>query len=394
MKILYVQHCSAIGGGSWCLFELIRELQRVDKSMECSALLFEEGPLADRLRSIGVPVDVDSGLSAITPLFDGRAHWIAWLEFIRELFRLPLGSYRFYRYCRRTQPDIVHLNTSALFAFALPAKWAGAKKVFLHNREHWWADGLLRPKTGLKNFVVKHFVDQVFSITHAYIDFFGFKDKTTVLPDWPSFDDEEIRDVRKELDISAADFMILVPGGSTGIKGSMQLLKALGFVGNPTKVKVVVLGFTQVLIPSKWKTRMAVTGAVEYSKAMLQMKDAYAEMVFLLSPTLSVKAYMDACDVVVCPFVVPHAAKAALEASVLGKPVIISRNDEAREYVQEYKTGLFVDPLAPKEIAAAIDFLMKFPNVARQFGKNGAKFVGDCFNKTAIVGTLLDIYKK
>ena len=122
LKILYAQHCSAIGGGSWCLFELVRELQGLDKTVECSALLFEEDPLADRLRSIGIPVEVDSSLSTITPLFDGRPRWVAIMVFVRALLAslgcapllLPLpGDSTRYRAPQQQRPVCLRLACQA-----------------------------------------------------------------------------------------------------------------------------------------------------------------------------------------------------------------------------------------------------------------------------------------
>jgi len=64
-----------------------------------------------------------------------------------------------------------------------------------------------------------------------------------------------------------------------------------------------------------------------------------------------------------------------LEAAIMGKPVIASPVGGAVDAVVNEKTGLFVNPLDPQEIASAVCRLLDSPELARQMGEAGRQRV-------------------
>lgn len=77
-----------------------------------------------------------------------------------------------------------------------------------------------------------------------------------------------------------------------------------------------------------------------------------------------------------------------------GIPVIASDFPLWREIVEGNDCGLCVDPLDPKSIAAAIDFMINNPERARQMGENGQRAVQVRYNWPIEEVKLLDVYKK
>lgn len=73
-------------------------------------------------------------------------------------------------------------------------------------------------------------------------------------------------------------------------------------------------------------------------------------------------------------------------------PVIASNFPLWREIVEGSACGLCVDPLQPKEIADAIDFILENPERARQMGENGQRAVEKRYNWGIEEGKLLTIY--
>lgn len=63
-----------------------------------------------------------------------------------------------------------------------------------------------------------------------------------------------------------------------------------------------------------------------------------------------------------------------------GIPVIASDFPLWRTIIEGNQCGLCVDPLDPKAIAAAIDYLVKNPDVARSMGENGRRAVLTKYN--------------
>jgi glycosyltransferase involved in cell wall biosynthesis len=73
-------------------------------------------------------------------------------------------------------------------------------------------------------------------------------------------------------------------------------------------------------------------------------------------------------------------------------PVIASDFPLWRSLVDEAGCGLLVNPLQPREIASAIEFLMTHDKEAEEMGKRGRAAVEQLYNWTAQKGKLLDLY--
>ncbi len=373
-KILFVFHCSNIGGASWCLFEILKHLDR--NRFEPVVLLSADGPLVGRIRSLDIPVEIDADTPVFPVYANGQIRGLAYL--LKALLIYPKGIKAFCEHCRRIAPDVVYLNSSAQLFLPWPAKKAGVANVVFHNREHWDPKGILKIKLLIRSWVVKRFVDDVFSITECGVRSIGFPQKSTVVRDWPSFDDETEFDVRGKLGIAPEKFLILLTGGLIPIKGTRDLLQALESMTSRGQVATVVLGCSEWK-DSRWKA--AVKKVLRHTSYAEEIKKlaANTEQVFLLPPTLQVKAYMKECNVMVAPFIMPHAAKAALEAQSLGRPVILYDSAEAREYARHEQAGLIVPRGDVQGLAAALDDLVLHPEKAKRLGAAGKEIVSDRF---------------
>ena len=388
-KILFVHHCSTVGGASWCLFDILRHLDR--NRFEPVVLLAATGPLVDRIRSLGIRVVVDSAMP-VFPIYGDRQVAGA-IQLAKAFLRYPRGFKAFYKQCLDTRPDVVYLNSSAQFFLPWPAKKAGVPKVVLHNREHWEPKGVLKVKLLMKNWMTHRFVDQIFSITECGVQFIGYPEKSLVVRDWPTFDDESDEDVRALLGVDRDKFLILLTGGFNKIKGTLDLLGALEFMKMRNRVAVVVVGCTEPL-PPRWRVLLKqLLNRKSYTEKIQQIAEK-DDSIFLLPPTLKMKAYLSACNVLVAPFKMPHAAKAALEAQQLGRPVVIYDNQEAREYVRHEKTGLIVPQDDRRALARALDELALHPEKASRLGAAGNLFVEDLFGVKTNMKKIVDIFDR
>lgn len=80
------------------------------------------------------------------------------------------------------------------------------------------------------------------------------------------------------------------------------------------------------------------------------------------------------------------------EYMAAGLPVIASNFVLWKEIIENEKCGLCIDPLNPKEIAQAIDYLIENPKIAEHMGNNGRKAVLDKYNWTIEAEKLLQFY--
>ena len=76
-----------------------------------------------------------------------------------------------------------------------------------------------------------------------------------------------------------------------------------------------------------------------------------------------------------------------------GIPMIVSDFSLWKEILGDEDCCLFVDPLSPNEIAAAIDFFIKHPRRAAQMGENGKRLVEDKYNWAQEKSKLFQFYE-
>jgi len=82
------------------------------------------------------------------------------------------------------------------------------------------------------------------------------------------------------------------------------------------------------------------------------------------------------------------------ESMAASVPVITSNFPLWREIIEGNKCGICVDPLNPKEIAAAITWIVEHPVEAEVMGKNGRKAVEERYNWENEEKKLLELYAK
>ncbi len=82
------------------------------------------------------------------------------------------------------------------------------------------------------------------------------------------------------------------------------------------------------------------------------------------------------------------------EYMVAGLPVISSDIKLWKEIVEGNNCGICVNPLEPKEIADAINYIIFNPREAEQMGQNGKQAVIEKYNWGAEEKKLLNIYKE
>lgn len=80
------------------------------------------------------------------------------------------------------------------------------------------------------------------------------------------------------------------------------------------------------------------------------------------------------------------------EYMALGLPVITSNFQLYKDVIENYNCGICVNPLEPKEIATAIEYIITHPKEAEQMGQNGRKAVMEKFNWSVEERKLFEVY--
>ena len=133
LKILFLDHTAALGGGELALLALASRLDRL--RYVPTVLLFTEGPLAGALRAAGVAVEVLPLGDAVRGATRGSLG-VGSLAKIGALFSCAAYTVRLARYIRHHRPDIVHCHSlKADILGGIAARLAGAKVIWhVHDR--------------------------------------------------------------------------------------------------------------------------------------------------------------------------------------------------------------------------------------------------------------------
>jgi glycosyltransferase involved in cell wall biosynthesis len=83
----------------------------------------------------------------------------------------------------------------------------------------------------------------------------------------------------------------------------------------------------------------------------------------------------------------------AMEAMVMGKPVIASRIGGLSDIVVDGETGILVEPNNSKELAKAMQFLLDNPEKRKKMGSMAKQWVAD-FQASAVISRIEEVYQE
>jgi len=165
------------------------------------------------------------------------------------------------------------------------------------------------------------------------------------------------RDVRRELGIAPSTFLVAIVGRLVPQKGHALLLRAFKLLSPqiPDCALLVVGGGP-------------LAGPIAVDATRMEI----AESCYFVGeqPAEAVPAYYAAADVVAVPSQFEGFCYAAVEAALLGKPVVATRVSSLPEVVRDGETGILVHE-SPVELAAALGGLALEPERAQRMGERG-----------------------
>ena len=144
-KILFLHQSSSIGGGSYCLLNIIKTLDT--NCYKPIVALMSYGPLVEELSNLDVEVVLFTKMS-----FFPYNRPIYKVGSIFAYIRLLSSQQAFKTILNTSKPDIVYFNNMMLAGYLKVAKEFGAKTI-CHVREHWPSNEHILQFTFIRNFV-------------------------------------------------------------------------------------------------------------------------------------------------------------------------------------------------------------------------------------------------
>lgn len=324
-SILFVYHVSSIGGGSFCLLNLLKAIDRT--IFEPTVLLPRQGPLCDEIEKLGIKIVYYPSLT-LYPY--NKTVWK--FRTLRQFFKMLRCLHGFGEVVKNVNPHIVYFNTMMLFPFLKIAKSNGCKTT-LHVREHW----PLNEHTiqlGWAQKTIYKYVDCLLAINHYSASIFP-AEESTIIYDWIDMESRRGGPQLQELLKNDRTYskVYLFTGGVDPIKGTREVISTFSKIIKGDDRRLLCLG----CFPNEAKgikgiiKKILNLGKKSYVERIKELCLSDDRVIFVPS-NYKITDLMEQVDGFISYFTIPHANLALSESIIVGLPSIAARTEESLEY--------------------------------------------------------------
>ncbi len=375
-RILFLHHSSNIGGGSYCLLNIIKAL---DKSIwEPVAALKTRGPLADAMMDIGIEVVLFPDMVSL-PYNETLLKPANVAAYIKASKR----HISFREFLLRECIEVVYINNMMLAPYLKDAKEAGCKTV-MHVREHWPLNKHKKQLDWIRDIVYNN-CNCLIAINNYSASIFP-KKKTTIVYDWIDMESRHknlsMSNIFKE-DVSDKK-ILLFTGGQSIIKGTNYVVDTFSKQITGNEYRLLILGIDKLKVLSGWKHWLKLLfehfGYYYYDKHIQDLLRSDYRIKYI-PPIYEISDIIKQSHCFVSYFSIPHANLALAENIILGNPCIAADTEEAREYSGDGKYAKLVTfqkrgIIFSQELNDFIKNIEKWQEAA----KKGSKPIAEMFN--------------
>lgn len=337
-RILFVYHATNVGGGSYCLLNLLKAIDCM--AFEPVVLLPGRGPLCDEIDKLGIKQVFFPKLK-LYPY--NKSLWS--IKVLRRLLSVHRCQKGFAGILSQVKPDIVYFNTMMLFPYLQTAKEQGCKTV-LHVREHWPLDEHKKQLERARRFVYAY-ADKLIAINRYSASIFPQKEATIVY-DWIDMEARRGGPTIGEVlgEEKKGKKVFLFTGGIDPIKGTTEVLSVFSQYVIGDDKRLLAMG---VETEMRW---IGIRGHIKRILSIIGYKTYQEKVIALCKKDKRIKPYpaiynitniLEKADGFVSYFVIPHANLALAESIILKTPAIASLTDESLEYSNEGDLALLYE---------------------------------------------------
>lgn len=387
--ILFIHHGKGLGGAPLSLLYLI---QGLDKQKYHPIVLFlHNSEVIALYQSHGIQTE---GPLAIMDFPHTKIWWLRWYhattiartikDFFKTVFLIAPKIYS------RIKPDLVHLNTSSLVAWARVAKKYNIPVVW-HIREP-----LASGYCGLrKTFItqnVSRYANTIVAISKNDALPWHTSPKTHVLANivGPTFFNQNTTSDYAFLNNDPRP-KVLFLGGMSQEKGTLSLLKICAHLKNHINFLLIIAGYWDTKQTGAYSFRNLLPSE-QFKKQVSTLADFLADNIHITGPVKNVAGLMQISNVIVFPATVGHFARPIIEAGYMQKPVVASNLPPLDELVINGKTGFLINPTDIAGWSEKILLLLSNTTLAKHMGKTAYDFCSNSFNQKNYAASIEKIY--
>lgn len=326
-RILFVYHATNVGGGSYCLLNLLKAIDRM--AFEPVVLLPGWGPLCDEIDKLGIKQVFFPKLK-LYPY--NKSLWS--IKVLRRLLSVNRCQKGFAGILSQVKPDIVYFNTMMLFPYLQTAKEQGFKTV-LHVREHWPLDEHKKQLERARRLVYAY-ADKLIAINRYSASIFPQKEATIVY-DWIDMEARRGGPSLKEVlgEDPSGKKVYLFTGGIAPIKGTIEVLRAFSTAIVGSDRRLLAMGVNPQM---QWdgfrgsiKKMLSKIGFKTYVERVVEICNN-DKRIICIPAAYNITDLMESVDGYVSCFTIPHANLALAESIILGVSPIAACTEESLEY--------------------------------------------------------------
>jgi glycosyltransferase involved in cell wall biosynthesis len=390
VRLLAVHHGGGVGGAPVSLLKLLTALPRGE--FEPDVIFTEPGDVLDYAQQLGIAAAVVPMGGAFFYSAHARLHARMVARFVRTF---PAAVRTARSVLRAKKPDLLHLNTSVLLAWAAAARRERVSLV-------WVVREVLGPSPGLRrwhaSFIQRH-ARRVVAISDAVAACFSRPvERVYNAVDLAEFRLDLLNDgmgVRWELGLAPDARIAMVLGSVQRPKGHWLVLDAVTRLGNDVELVLVTGGVgSEYARSTRGRIKRALGVPLDNLDALL--KDArrlgVAKRVHVTGFRRDVARIIAGADVVVFPSLEPEGfGRPIIEAMALARPVVATDVGPSRELLG-IGAGRLVPPDA-EALASALTDVLGSAESRRVMGRAGRARVEACFTLERQVAEMAAIYR-
>ncbi len=374
ISLLAVHHGGGVGGAPVSLLKLLAGLDPQEFSAE--AVFTEPGEVVNYAHDIGVPSRIIPTGGAFFYSAHARLGVRSMARFI-STFPSAVRTAQHALHSRR--PDLLHLNTSVLLAWAVAARRERIPVV-------WVVREVLGPNPWLRrwhaSFIVRH-ARSIVAISDAVRDCFPPRAAVGAA-------------VRAELGISPDRQVLMAIGSVQRVKGHWLLLDALAHPETASADLVLVTGGVAPDYAQTAKGRIKRRLGLPLDTLDALLRDAHqcglSDRIHVTGFRRDVARVLSAADVLVFPSLAPEGfGRPIIEAMAVARPVVATNVGPSAELLGA-DAGRLVSP-DPQSLAHALGELLRSPEERLRMGQAGRRRVEACFTLDRQLAEMSAIYR-
>ncbi len=290
----------------------------------------------------------------------------------------------------RARADIYHFHDPELIPVGLLLRLMGKKVIYDVHEDlprqilsKYWIPSALRDVAAkaaeLMEWMAGRFMNGIVAATPAIAERFP-RHKTVVVQNFPLLSEFPSAE---EIPYNERPLQVVYVGGISVIRGAIEMVRAMELLPERLEARLVLAGAFSP--PGLEATLRQLPGWKYVNFLGWQGREGISQILkntrvglVVLHPTPS---YLDGYPVKL------------FEYMAAGIPVVASNFPLWRKIVEEEGCGITVDPLDPKAIAEAIQWLLEHPKEAQEMGRRGRRAILEKYNWDQEATKLLAFYR-